>query len=386
MRRILLYLVILVIAVFMLWATVALATQFLPGFTGSEEFFQSIYVEALSFIVTAAVIGSLSAMLVHYLQEREVRPMRAYVATRATRQTRRLLAALSRILSLGDVDPERYKGTYIAVGDVKLPVYTCYHWSGVQRELKEYDTARDELTALITRHATAFPVAAQDDLITIERQLERVDQCLSVIRAHLPFSPDTEIRIGLESLRRALDTLGVEIKSNSGAEEDSVGLWIATDPPRGFQYSESVDADRSNWRSFFNALKTTFTSYSEEAAKLEDLYDSLIGELEQIQLRCLRAVLFTDTPGGFSIAKHAIKKKFDDLMSDIDFDAVSQEAEERIMARVPVGFFTLTEGLFEAENIAKLPNGFNILRRMEGYVKEEHRDTYEELLARAKAT
>jgi hypothetical protein len=319
-------------------------------------------------------------MLLSFLREREVKPMRVYVATRAVREVRSLISHLLEILFLGEVSRKRYEGLYIVSGAARLPAYTRHPPDFFSSSLQSYDSVRTALASFVSRYASAFPAATQDELIRIEQHLERVDRVLSVIRAHLPFTANTEIEIDLGSLRRILEALGAEVET-AALEDKSATLLLSLNPARDFRYSTKLQSNRANWDNFFDDIGAAFGQYAPaENIELNKLRAKFIEILADMQKRCVRAVLFTE---GNSSAQWSMEREFGDLMGEVNFDVDAEEADAHVLARVPTGLIVLADGVFDAEQFTRMPNDYQSLSRIGPFVKAEHQGEYEKLLARA---
>ena len=136
----------------------------LPGYIGSDNFKQSVLVEALSFIITTALLGSLSAAVVQYLEHRRALPIRTYAANKIEDALRRALDAHLNFLRHGRA--REWDATQRSVSFGAEPVFR-YIPGMLSISASAYKAAVDALesvTPVIEKFASVFPVNARDDL------------------------------------------------------------------------------------------------------------------------------------------------------------------------------------------------------------------------------
>lgn len=371
--------IILITAFFLIAVTAGFSQKYLPGYNSSDEFLKTIYVEVLSFIVTAAVIGAASGILLHYLSEREKKPLRSFVSTQADEYLTAILSSLIKILNAGVPLRNHYDDYYVVSGDAKLLCYRRRTYSFLPGQLSDLDEARTKLLNLFNRYSSIFPASVQDDILKLEAQLEQMDRALSVIRYHLPFSPDTHIQIGVDTLLQALERFGVDGLSNV-ENKGAVKLALAQDAPAEFSMLGPNNSKKgAGWKQFFDAFEIVFEPYYKGAASYGAKYSKHIHLLENMWSMSARVVLYSDMP--VLVPEHTFTDYFA-IMDEVDFSAEDLDAEARVMARVPKGLFVADDGVFEIGGIAQLPHGEDILKKIaSAYVKESHRTEFENLVA-----
>ena len=157
------YVIIIAVAIALLGTLIIIAQSLMPAFVGSETFWQAMVTETISFIVTTAVIGSLSAAVLRWLDERKSRPIREYALRKIDERLICFLEPYQIVVNQGSGREYSYDYT-VAFGSTPLQKYVVIDSNGLaDRAMRAREHAM-EVRDLLNRFSAHFPIELQDDI------------------------------------------------------------------------------------------------------------------------------------------------------------------------------------------------------------------------------
>lgn len=243
--------VVMLVAAVLMAATFLVGSIYLNDYLGSSEFLQDIFIETLSFIVTVAFIGAGAGAFLHYLQERDARPLRVYAAEKMSASIRRTIRLLAEVLRYASLQEENWDGVWLVVGDASFQRYAHYEPGDLVNRIQAYEASKRDLDMVFERVATTFPVDVRDDLITVANTLEQVEAAVSPIQFNALVVPDSEIYIEVKALHAAAAALGLGLPPT---EERVIRLPVATKLRHSAFIDECPPLCTELWNEFFGAL------------------------------------------------------------------------------------------------------------------------------------
>lgn len=139
------------------------------GFPRSADgVMDSIIIELGSFIVTVALIGSLSAWVQTRIEEKKLTALRVYASARLRHELTDVIEAMQALQNMAVPEPATLRGDFVTLGGVRL-FYRPLAISRFRLTLRELEQRIVELRALIAEIGFVVPVESRDHLFGIGR-------------------------------------------------------------------------------------------------------------------------------------------------------------------------------------------------------------------------
>lgn len=128
----------------------------------------SIIIELGSFIVTVALIGSLSAWVQTRIEEKKLTALRVYASARLRHELTDVIEAMQALQNLAVPEPATLRGDFVTLDGVRL-FYRPLAISRFRLTLRELEQRIVELRALIAEIGFVVPVESRDHLFGMGR-------------------------------------------------------------------------------------------------------------------------------------------------------------------------------------------------------------------------
>ncbi|WP_439570908.1 hypothetical protein [Sphingomonas sp.] len=149
-------------------ALLAIAANRLGFPRSADGVTDSIIIELGSFIVTVALIGSLSAWVQNRIEEKKLSALRVYASSRLGHELSDVIEAMQALKQLAVPEPATLRGDFVKIDGVRL-FYRPLAISRFRLALRELEQRIVELRALIAEIGFVVPVESRDHLFGIGR-------------------------------------------------------------------------------------------------------------------------------------------------------------------------------------------------------------------------
>lgn len=200
------YVMILLGAIALLAAITILSNLAFPGFLTGAEFRKAMIAESISFICTTAVIGSLSAAVLRYLDGRKVKPILEYGSKRIDAHLFEAIHPLIVLSLYGQAKPAADYSEQIVRGDRLLPRYTPINDGLLTGRLSQgLEHSRLAIREL-ERFSAHFEIEFQDDISRLVDSMGMLEAFYASLSAVLvPDSAPTSATLLTDQAETKLD-------------------------------------------------------------------------------------------------------------------------------------------------------------------------------------